>query len=197
MNSVSRQRLISHRSLFFFRWDILITETFQSFVSQLFLNSPLQCSLADIFRHSDRNDWIFFGHFKNIPVYDRKKQLTVTIALCALPVRHRHGRYVDRAETPSESELVHQCFRQLKSHLNQNPSSTSSVPLSDGKPLLAQQTGISSCDDSKLRFAAPCFFLWIYKASSGRAYFQHEAMLNFAISSNIKRHYDMYALVWR
>jgi len=59
----------------FFCWDILATETFWSFVSQGYQNSPQQCSLAYIFRHSDWNYLIFFSHFKNISVYDQKKQL--------------------------------------------------------------------------------------------------------------------------
>jgi len=50
----------------------LATETFRSIVSQLYQNSPKQCSLAYIPRHSDRNDLIFFSHFKNVSVYDRK-----------------------------------------------------------------------------------------------------------------------------
>jgi len=29
--------------------------------------------LAYIFNHSDRNDLIFFGHFKSVSLYDRKK----------------------------------------------------------------------------------------------------------------------------
>jgi len=29
--------------------------------------------LASIFKHSDRNYLIFFGHFENVSVYDRKK----------------------------------------------------------------------------------------------------------------------------
>ena len=37
-------------------------------------NSSQQCSLAYIFRHSDRNDLIFFGHIRNISVYDRIKR---------------------------------------------------------------------------------------------------------------------------
>jgi len=35
--------------------------------------------LAYIFRHSDRNDLIFFGYFKIISVYDRKIN-SVTLA---------------------------------------------------------------------------------------------------------------------
>jgi len=31
--------------------------------------------LAYVFRHSDRNNLIFFGLFKNVSVYDRKKQV--------------------------------------------------------------------------------------------------------------------------
>jgi len=46
-----------------FFWDILITQTFLSFVSQLHLSSPWQCSLANIFRHLDQNDWTFYSHF--------------------------------------------------------------------------------------------------------------------------------------
>ena len=47
-------------------------ETFRSFVSQLYLNSPQQCSSACIFRDSDRNYLSFSGHFKNISACDRK-----------------------------------------------------------------------------------------------------------------------------
>jgi len=42
--------------LIIFFLSILVTETFWSFVSQLYQNSPKQCSLALMFRHSDRND---------------------------------------------------------------------------------------------------------------------------------------------
>ena len=75
-----RVKYYSACSLFFcsprhfghFCWDVLVTETFRPFVSQLYQNSPQQCSLAYIFRQSDRNDLIFFGHFKSILVYARK-----------------------------------------------------------------------------------------------------------------------------
>jgi len=30
--------------------------------------------LTCIFKHSERNDLIFFGRFKNVSVYDQKKQ---------------------------------------------------------------------------------------------------------------------------
>jgi len=35
-------------------------------------NSPRQCSSVCIFRRSDRNNLIFFSHFKNVSVGDRK-----------------------------------------------------------------------------------------------------------------------------
>jgi len=55
----------------FWGW-FFFAETFRSFVSHLYCKSPQQCSLAYIFRHSARNDLIFFSHFKNISGYDRK-----------------------------------------------------------------------------------------------------------------------------
>jgi len=42
-------------------------------LSQSCIKTPLKVFLARIFKYSDRNDLIFFGHFKNISVYDRKK----------------------------------------------------------------------------------------------------------------------------
>jgi len=60
-----------------FCWDILVTETFQSFASQSvalkLAELVFYCLLAYIFKFSDRNDLIFFDHFKNILVKDRKK----------------------------------------------------------------------------------------------------------------------------
>jgi len=71
----------------------LVAETFRSFVSQLYLNSPEQCWLAYNFRHSDRNDFLF-GHFKNVLAYDRIKNSVGLICAfnikdtCASPVIH-------------------------------------------------------------------------------------------------------------
>jgi len=64
-------------------------ETFRSFLVETFWSLKhlgrlshsciktchISVFLAYIFKHSDRNDLIFFGHFKNSAVYDRKKQV--------------------------------------------------------------------------------------------------------------------------
>jgi len=52
--------------------DILVSKMFWSFVSVVLKLAIAVLIKAYIFRHSDWNDLIFFGHFKNISVYDRK-----------------------------------------------------------------------------------------------------------------------------
>jgi len=49
----------------------LVTETYRSFVSVV-LKLATKVFLPCILKHSDQNDLIFFGHFKNVTVYDRK-----------------------------------------------------------------------------------------------------------------------------
>jgi len=49
----------------------LVTEIF-GYLSHSYIKTRCKCLLAYIFRHSDRNDLFFFGHFKNTSVYDRK-----------------------------------------------------------------------------------------------------------------------------
>jgi len=44
--------------------------------------------LAYIFKHWDRNDLIFFGHFKDVSVYDRKKT-DLNAFVCYVPVIER------------------------------------------------------------------------------------------------------------
>jgi len=70
------------------RWNcFFFAETFQSFLSETFwsprhssrlcpgcIKTRRKCSLAYIFRHSDRNDLIFFSHFKKFSVYNQKSQ---------------------------------------------------------------------------------------------------------------------------
>ena len=61
--------------------DIFFVEAFRSFfcwdISVICLTAVLKLAvtvfISVYLRHSDRNDIIFFGHFKNISVYNRKK----------------------------------------------------------------------------------------------------------------------------
>jgi len=45
------------------------------------LKLAVKVLLTYIFRHSDRNDLSFFGHFENILVYDRKMTETKTSSI--------------------------------------------------------------------------------------------------------------------
>jgi len=57
------------RTCFIFRWDISVI------CPTVVLTLALKVFLAYIFKHSDWNDLIFFGHFKSVSVYDRKKMV--------------------------------------------------------------------------------------------------------------------------
>ena len=59
--------------------SVIFAETFQSLkhfghLSHSWIKTRQKCFLAYILRHSDRNDLIFLGHFKNDSVCGRKKQ---------------------------------------------------------------------------------------------------------------------------
>jgi len=55
----------------------VVTETFRSFVLQLYQNFPKQCSYAYVFRCSDQNDLIFLVISKTFQSMTEKKVRTI------------------------------------------------------------------------------------------------------------------------
>jgi len=71
--SFSKTSKLTPWSCFFFRWNISVISL------TVVLKLVVTVFLANIFRHSDRTDLIFFGHFKIISLYDRKNSLEATV----------------------------------------------------------------------------------------------------------------------
>ena len=98
------------QTCFFPCWDIVVTETFRSFVLQLYQNFPKQCSYAYVFRCSDQNDLIFLVISKTFQSMTEKKGLDYTSWSGALGV-HEMDNLNQNGQRPIElCSTCHLCL---------------------------------------------------------------------------------------
>jgi len=71
--------------------------------------------LAYIFQHSDRNDWSFFGHFKNVSVDDRK--------MTKKQVNGEAKDTVAAESLPRSEREIYQCYIKLVDEIQRTESS--------------------------------------------------------------------------